>query len=263
MSRFAGKSALITGAGSGIGRATAELLLAQGAAVLLTGHDARQIEAAAADLRGDGRTVWGRAADVRDLDALERAAAELRERTHRIDHLVCAAGVQIPGTALTASEEDWQAVIDTNLSGAFRSCKAVLPAMVEQGGGSIVIVSSVQALLGKRNGLAYVAAKGGLNAMTRALALDHADRGVRVNAVLPGVVDTPMLREAAAHSGDAVESTVRQWARLQPLGISIEDPCQPQDVAVLIAFLLSSDARYITGSEFRVDGGLAAKLALG
>lgn len=266
MQEFSGRVAVVTGGGSGIGLGAAEVLLAEGARVALLGHDANQIAAAAQTLaiRYPDR-VWGFDGDVRNLGKLEIAAQDIMGRAGRIDHLVCAAGIQVPGTAVSASEADWLRVIDTNLSGAFRACKAVLPAMIAGGGGSIVLVSSIQALRGKPNGVAYVAAKGGLNALTRAMALDHAKDNIRINAVCPGVVDTPMLREAATRAATQETSSdmlVQRWASVQPIAAALEKPCGPADVAQMILFLLSSRAAYVTGSEFTVDGGLGAKLAL-
>ncbi|MGE0798301.1 MAG: SDR family NAD(P)-dependent oxidoreductase [Lautropia sp.] len=271
MNAFAGRSALVTGGASGIGLATARALAAAGADVLLCGHDGVQVDAALAALRAglaadQRRRADGCVADVRRGEDLARAVGRLVERTGRLDHLVCAAGIQIPGTALTMRETDWQAVLDVNLSGAYRACAAALPAMIRQRRGAIVIVSSVQAFVGKRNGIAYVAAKGGLNAMTRALALDHAGDGVRVNVVCPGVVDTPMLREAAARAAAAgavgPDALIDRWAAAQPLGAAAGTPCGPADVADTILFLLGDGARYVTGSEFRVDGGLSVRLDL-
>ncbi|MCC7275981.1 MAG: SDR family oxidoreductase [Alphaproteobacteria bacterium] len=259
---LAGRTALVTGGATGIGFAAAALLLERGAAVALTGHREDQVAAAREALAAHADRLLAMPADVRDLAALEAAVRAAEARFERLDLLVSAAGIQIPGTVLTAAEDDWQRVIDVNLSGAFRACKAAVPAMLRAGGGAIVIVSSIQALLGKRNGVAYVAAKGGLNAMTRALALDHAEAGIRVNAVCPGVVDTPMLREAARRLPGDEDQTVAAWARAQPLGVHHARPCRPEDVAELILFLLGPGAAHVTGSEFRIDDGLGAKLAL-
>ena len=271
MRDFKGRAALVSGGATGIGMASALALCLRGADVMVCGHDGNQLNFALKEIEFSmaGHTehsgrIWTCVADVRDLAAMQSAAAALMERTGRIDHLVCAAGVQIVGSVLTASEADWLEVVDVNLSGTFRTCKALLPFMLRGGGGSIVILSSVQAFLGKRNGVAYVATKGGLNAMAKAMALDHADDGVRVNVVCPGVVDTPMLREAALRVAPGTDGTeaILRWSLGQPLGSSVGQACQPGDVADLVTFLLSDQARYITGAEFRVDGGLSAKLAV-
>ncbi|MEQ8344366.1 MAG: SDR family NAD(P)-dependent oxidoreductase [Sneathiellaceae bacterium] len=266
MTGLEGKAALVTGGATGIGRATVEVLLERGASVVLTGHLEDQLAAANAALGARHPALRTALADVRDQEALDRAAALAEAAFGRLDILVCAAGIQIPGTALTATERDWQAVLDVNLSGAFRASKAALPALQRSQAGAIVLVSSIQAVRGKRNGLAYVAAKGALNAMTRAMALDHAGDNIRVNAVCPGVVDTPLLRAAAATAGaadpGAVEALVRDWSQGQPLTPGIGRVCTARDVAKLIAFLASDEAAYVTGSAYGIDGGLAAKIAL-
>jgi NAD(P)-dependent dehydrogenase (short-subunit alcohol dehydrogenase family) len=261
MSRFDGRVVMVTGGATGIGFAIVEELLSEDCAVVLTGHDPVQIRDAAARL-GQQRVATV-AADVRDPAALHHAVQVALERWGRLDGLVCAAGIQIPGTVETMLEADWQQVLDVNLTGAFRAAKAALPAMLSTGG-AIVLLASVQAHLGKRNGVAYVAAKGALVALTRAMALDHAGAGIRVNSVSPGVVDTPLLRHAASRAAgpDQVEALIAGWAQAQPLGSARGRPCLPQDVARTVLFLLSDEAHYITGADVAVDGGLGAKLAL-
>lgn len=261
--RFAGRTALVTGAGSGIGLGVARELLAQGATVLLCLREGQQ-DLAAADLRPDElQRVTLAVCDVREGEGLVQAVRHFCNRHGKLHHLVCAAGVQIPGAVGDAPEPQWSEVLDVNLGGVFRTCAAAIPAMRGAKTPSIVLVTSVQASLAKKNGAAYIASKGGIAALARAMALDCAADGIRVNVVAPGVVDTPMLREAAARMpGVPVEDTVRAWAASQPLGPAVGEPCLPRDVANAVLFLLSDESRYITGSELRVDGGLAARLAL-
>lgn len=261
MSRFDGRVVMVTGGATGIGFAIVEELLSEGGAVVLTGHDPVQIRDAAAQL-GQQRVITV-AADVRDQGALHQAVQLAIDRWGRLDGLVCAAGIQIPGTVETMLEAEWQQVLDVNLTGAFRAAKAALPAL-SSARGAIVLLASVQAHRGKRNGVAYVAAKGALVALTRAMALDHAGVGIRVNSVSPGVVDTPLLRQAASRvaAPDQVEALIAGWAQAQPLGSTRGRPCLPKDVARTVLFLLSDEAHYITGADVAVDGGLGAKLAL-
>lgn len=261
MSRFDGRVVMVTGGATGIGFAVVEELLSEGGAVVLTGHDPVQMRDAAAQL-GDTRLA-AVVADVRDQAALHRAVQVALDRWGRLDGLVCAAGIQVPGTVETMPEAEWQQVLDVNLTGAFRAAKAALPALSSTGG-AIVLLASVQAHLGKRNGVAYVAAKGALVALTRAMALDHAGAAIRVNSVSPGVVDTPLLRQAASRAAgpEQVEALIAGWAQAQPLGPARGRACLPKDVARMVLFLLSDEAHYVSGADFAVDGGLGVKLAM-
>lgn len=262
MSRFDGRVVMVTGGATGIGFAVTEALLLEGGAVVLTGHDPAQLRDAAAQL-GQPHLATVEA-DVRDQAALNQAVQVALDRWGRLDGLVCAAGIQIPGTVETMPEADWQQVLDVNLTGAFRAVKAGLSAL-RVNGGAIVLLASVQAHLGKRNGIAYVAAKGALVALTRAMALDHAAAGVRVNSVSPGVVDTPMLRQAASRGAGTdkqLDALVADWADAQPLGPARGRACLPRDIARMVLFLLSDEAIYVTGADYAVDGGLGAKLAI-
>jgi NAD(P)-dependent dehydrogenase (short-subunit alcohol dehydrogenase family) len=242
---FTGRVALVTGAGSGIGAAVARKLGASGARVLVTGLPTDPIEEVAASIRAAGGTAISVPTDVSRFDdvvaAVERAVAEYG----RLDQAVNCAGVapQLVPMAET-SLEDWQRVTSINLSGTFHSLRAELPAMVAGGGGAIVNIASVQATKPLVHGSPYTAAKFGVVGLTRNAAIDHAHQGIRVNAVSPGVTDTPMV---------ATEPEVSaQIAAHIPMGRM----ARAEEMADAAAYLLSDEASYITGSELVVDGGL-------
>jgi len=226
MTRFAGKRALVTGAGSGIGAAVARLL------------ESEEAEVVAADLTGTDVHL-----DVRD-------ETQVAAVVHDVDVLVNVAGI---GSTMTATEtplEVWENVFAVNARGTFLCCKHAIPGMVARGGGSIVNVASVAALVGLRNRAAYCAAKGAVVSLTRALAVDHVNDGIRVNAVCPGTVDTPWVRRLV---GDAGESLDDLTAR-QPLGRL----GTPVEIAEAVAYLASDAASFCTGSVLVIDGGLTA-----
>jgi NAD(P)-dependent dehydrogenase (short-subunit alcohol dehydrogenase family) len=173
---------------------------------------------------------------------------------------VNSAGVQRYGNVVDTPEEVWDEVIDINLKGIFLTCKHALPEMRKRGGGSVVNVSSVQAFASQKGVAAYTASKGAINAMTRAMALDHAEEKIRFNAVCPASVDTPMLRWAADVFKDnkTAEQVVDSWGRMHPLG----RVAKVEEVAELIAFLASDRASFITGGEYKIDGGMTAALGV-
>lgn len=173
--------------------------------------------------------------------------------------LVNNAGVVRYGTAPEFPVEDWDLVVGTNLKGAFLTVKHAVPLMRERGGGAIVNLASAQAFASQPLVAAYSASKGGIVAMTRTMALDHAADGIRVNCVCPGSVETPMLRYGAeVLDGGDPHQTMQAWGRLHPIGRLI----QPEEVAALVAFLASDDAAAITGAPYLVDGGLLAELGV-
>ena len=226
MTRFANKRALVTGAGSGIGAAVARLLEAEGADVV------------AADIAGTDVRL-----DVRDEAAVAAVARD-------IDVLVNVAGVGATTNAPDTPLEVWEEVFAVNARGTFLCCKHAIPAMIARGGGAIVNIASVAAVVGLRNRAAYCASKGAVVALTRALAVDHVNDGIRDNAVCPGTVDTPWVRRLVDEAGESLDELTAR----QPLGRL----GTPEEIAEAVAYLASDAASFVTGSVFVIDGGLSA-----
>ena len=254
MGRVEGKVAVVTGGASGIGRATARALAAEGARVTIADVDEDGGARVAAQLRDTGGEVFFRRADVRSLADLEAVVGEAADRHGRLDVLVNNAAVPVAGTAGEMTEADWARVVDVNLSGVWRGMRAAIPRMLAQGGGCIVNLSSVQAHVGFLGWAGYAASKGGVEALTRQAAVEYARRGIRVNAIVPGTIMTEMnegiMRDAP--DGDAV---MAGWVAMHPMGRI----GQPEEVAAAIVFLASDEASFITGEVLRVDGGLVVR----
>ena len=250
-----GRVALITGAASGIGLATAERLAGEGFRIALADVDEPGLERAVAGLGGDERAS-GIVADVRSVADCERAVAEAVGRFGRLDVLVNCAGVWIEGPTDAMTEADWDRVVGVNLKGTFFMCRHAIPSL-EASGGCIVNVSSDAGLWGNKEAAIYCASKGGVTVLTKALAVELAPRGVRVNAVCPGDVDSPMIRYQAETFGggdpDGYLAGLLSAYRQRPARF-----IRPAEVAELIAFLASDRAAPITGAAISIDFGLTA-----
>jgi NAD(P)-dependent dehydrogenase (short-subunit alcohol dehydrogenase family) len=254
--KFAGKVALITGAASGIGLATAELFAREGAIVLLSDIQDAKGEAEAKRIGGD--YLHQNAASEEEWIAIFMT---IRERHGRLDILVNNAGMAIGGDITELSLADWRRQQALNVEGVFLGIKHALPLMRENGGGAIVNVASTVALNGSGNLVSYAATKGAVRSLTRSVALQCATKkdGVRVNAVYPGIIDTPIYGQfegTPKTNADGSKPLARDpealSARFVPMGV----PGSPYDIAAGILYLASGDARYVTGTELVIDGGL-------
>jgi NAD(P)-dependent dehydrogenase (short-subunit alcohol dehydrogenase family) len=259
VSEFAGKGAVVTGGGRGIGLACARLIAERGGVVILLGHDADMIEGAAADLRADGLSADAVVADISVEAEVAAALSRAEEVTGGIDVLVNNAAIQPYGTVTSMDSRQWDAVMGINLRGTYLACHHALPRMVERGHGSIVNIASVQALANQARVAAYATSKAGMLALTRSIAVDFGRAGIRANAVCPGCIDAPMTRFSATETAPGQEEeTIRQWGNAQPLG----RVGRPEEVAEVVAFLASDRASFCSGAEFKVDGGLMATLGV-
>ena len=229
--RFAGTRTVITGAASGIGRASAEAFAREGARLALVDRDAAALESLSHALQGQGAEVLAFVADVSSASA----------------------GWSSGGIATAVSQQDWQRTFQINVEGTWLWARAVIPPMQRARKGSIITLSSQLALAGARNNTAYAASKGAVMAMTRTMALDYVDDGIRINSVAPGATDTPLLRRAFARSADPGAARARLAARhaMGRLGTA-------EEIAAAVLFLASDEASFITGTVLPVEGGWLA-----
>jgi NAD(P)-dependent dehydrogenase (short-subunit alcohol dehydrogenase family) len=256
MGQLDGKIAVITGAASGIGRAAARLFAREGAQVALGDRNADDLEETAQEIRAAGGAVVARPTDVSlraDAAALVAAAVET---FGGLDVAANVAGIGLYNTTLEDTrEEDWDRVMAVNLKGVYLVSQAAIPHIRARGGGSIVNVASVHAMATQARIAAYAASKGGVLALTRAMAMDLAGDRIRVNALLPGAVDTPMFRSALAAEGKSAEELTFSFDETQ-----IGWVAPPEALAEALVFLASDASRFMTGSPLIADGGLIARL---
>ena len=245
MSQLANQIAVVTGAGRGIGRAIALKFAEEGADVVCVSRTAQNSEKAAGEIRALGRRSWAFAVDVADCKAVAEAGEKIVAQTGRVDVLVNNAGVTRDGLLMRMSEEDWDTVLDTNLKGAFLFTKAFARTFVKQRSGRIVNVASVIGLIGNAGQCNYASSKAALIGFTKSLARELGSRGITVNALAPGFIETDMT----AVIGEGVRKEMLQKIPLNCFG-------QPEDIAHAALYLAGPAARYITGQVLVVDGGM-------
>ncbi len=250
------KVVIVTGAGGGIGRSVAQRFASAGAAVVAVGRTHSKVQDVADEIANAGGRAVAMAADVSSEEDVTRVIGDTYRALGRIDVMVNNAAV-CPQVRLTdMSLTEWTGVITNNLTSVFLFCRGVIPYMLEQGGGAIVNVSSVHALATLDGYSAYSASKAGIVGLTRAIALDYAKNNIRVNAVLPGAVRTPMLESSVKNLDTPRDEIMKQWDQSQPIG----RVGQPEEIASVVLFAASPENSFMTGTTLVADGGMTAEL---
>ncbi len=254
---FSEKVAIVTGGAEGIGRSVATAFAKEGARVAVADINKEQGTVTVDQIvKSGGKAIFVRT-DVSDSSQVRNMVAETLQAFGRIDALCNNSGIVIYGDAAEMTEEDWDRVIGVNLKGTFLCSKYCIPEMLKVGGGSIVNIASVQALGSQARVAAYSASKGGIISLTHSIAVDFSAENIRVNAICPGTIDTPMVRRAAALEPDP-DAAIRGWGKAHPIG----RVGKPEEIAQAVLFLASEGASFITGAALVVDGGVMARLPI-
>ncbi len=254
-----GSVAVVAGGSSGIGRAVVERFVEHGSTVEFAANDPDGVADLERKLRAEGADARGSVVNASNPEAVAAFMDGVARRHGRVSALVNSVGIQRYGTVETTAPETWDEVLAVNVKSMFLMAKHAVPLMRANGSGSIVNIASCQAIASQQNVVAYTASKGAIVAMTRAMAVDHAHEGIRVNSICPGSIDTPMLRAAARGvSPDEPDRVIEEWGSMYPMrrvGL-------PGEIADAVLYLVSPLASFVTGTDLRVDGGLLAGVAL-
>jgi meso-butanediol dehydrogenase / (S,S)-butanediol dehydrogenase / diacetyl reductase len=253
MHRLSGKSAIITGGGTGIGRACALMFAQEGAKVTIAARRREKLDAVASEIAQAGGEALAVECDVTDEASVARAVQMAEERFGKINVVVNNAGQVHVGSVEETAVEQWRAILDANLTGTFLVSRAALAPLRRAGGGSIVNVGSYLGLVALPQRAAYCSAKGGVTLLTKAMALDHARDGIRVNCICPAIVETEMALSGIARASDPAAYRRARESQL-PLGRI----GKPEDIANLAVFLASDESSWMTGVAIPIDGGLTA-----
>jgi NAD(P)-dependent dehydrogenase (short-subunit alcohol dehydrogenase family) len=255
MGRLDGKVAIVTGAAMGIGQSAALALAREGAQVAVSDINDKLGATTVKEIQSAGGDAFYQHADVgvtADMEHLVQAAVR---HYGKLSVMVNNAGVAIPGSVTEISEENWNRLINIHLNGTWRGMRFAIPHLIQNGGGSIVNISSVQALIGFNGWAGYAAAKGGIMALTQQAAIDYGPHQIRVNALAPGTIMTPMNEKRLQEEADDPDELLAIWSSSHALG----RVGRPEEVADLIIFLASDESTFITGSIIKIDGGLTVK----
>ncbi len=252
------KVAIVTGGAKGIGFGSAQRLLEDGATVVIFDVDEKAIASAVEQFSSYGDRFTGVKVDIASDAQVKKAVTDVGNKNGHINYVVNSAGIQTYGIAEDTSEELWDRTFGVNVKAMYLTTKYSVPFMRKVGGGSIVNISSVQSLSNQKNVLAYAASKGAVNALTRAIAVDYAAEQIRCNAVLPGCVDTPMIRATAeSFAGDrSAEEFLHEWGLTHPIGRM----ATIHEIGQLVGFLCSDKSSFITGASYVIDGGMTSQL---